>query len=467
MSAVALSDETPVDPDDELLVAYIDGELGRDDQTRLENRLLDDEQLRSRLQQLQTGWELLDDLPEPLGSLKLVESTLELVVADIIKAKPSSGSAWSRYRVPITVAAFCLLGVVGSLVIASTIRSRAYQRQLLDLPIVEHLDAYNYGGDLALMRQISADQDWTKMIVASREIGDIQIESIADMAATPVEEREEKLKSLSLEERAALNSRWERFARLDESNRDRLRRTAESVSQQLDSESLLTTMQAYALWRENLSDELVDKIESSDLKQRGEAIREAIEHTQISITRRSSMKLDDETIEWIYFALRQILQRRLVNGDQATVNQSDRNKGRPDSELFTIASIVMGGWRGPGGSGPGQGQGGPGPGSRRGPPGFGRPGGERPSPLQSSELEMIHLVLPDRALDVLDLVADGDPLYEAMTLQTWAQEAVRRKFPRQRRDDSTLLEQYQEMSPGERDTIDLLPPKEFLKQLSR
>jgi hypothetical protein len=371
---------------------------------------------------------------------------------------------------PISVGALCLVAVLATFAIAATLRSRAYHRQLLDLAIVEHLDAYNYGSDLALMRQMSADQDWSKMILASREIGDIQFESIANISATPVAEREDLIKNLPLENLATLNSRWGRFTRLDESNRGRIRRTAEAVSQQPDAESLLQTMQAYTIWRESLPTELRDKIESSDLKQRRDAIDEAIERTQVSITRRSSMKLDDETIEWIYFALRQILQERLNDGDKATLNQAERTKDHPDSEFFTIASIVMGGgpgggWRGLGSPGPGgSGQGGPG--GRRPPRGFPRSSGERPDTLQASELDMIHLVLPDRALEILDLVAGGDPLNETMTLRTWAEEAVRRKFPRPKREDSTLLQRYEDLSPSDRDVIDLLPPKEILKELS-
>ncbi len=108
MSTVTVSDETPLDPDDELLVAYLDGELNRKDQAELENRLLEEEGLRQRLRQLQTGWDLLDDLPDPTPSLKLVESTLELVVADIVQSEPASPSLWSQYKTPICVGLACL-----------------------------------------------------------------------------------------------------------------------------------------------------------------------------------------------------------------------------------------------------------------------------------------------------------------------------------------------------------------------
>jgi hypothetical protein len=457
MSTATLSDNTPLGPDDELLVAYLDGELDRNRQTELENRLLDDEQLRKRLQQLQTGWDLLDDLPDPAPSLKLVESTLELVVADIVKEAPATSSLWTRYRMPICVAAICLIGVLGAFGLASMLKSREYRQQLNDLAIVEHLDAYDHGGDIELMHLLMANGDWSKMVAAAQETGDIHIDSIANLSATPIGRREETIKNLPLEKVAQLNSRWNRFTDLDEDDRRRVRRTAEAVAQQADAEFLLPTMKAYAVWLESLRPELRDKIESSDTKQRRDAIKQAIEITQVSISKRSSMKLDDETIEWIYFALRQIVRQRKESGDAATINLLERTKNRvadQDPELPTIAAIVFsGGMRGPGG--------------RRPAMGFLRPGGDRPAPLQSDEIEMIRLVLPDRALDILDLVAGGDPLKEMMTLRYWAEETVRRKSPWQRREDSTMLERYNEMEPEQRDFVDLLLPKAILSELSR
>ncbi len=176
------------------------------------------------------------------------------------------------------------------------------------------------------MRQLAADPAWIQMVAASREIGDIQIETITNVSATPAAEREQLIEKLPLEKREELNSRWERFTRFDEENRQRIRRTAEAVAQQADAEFLLQSMQAYERWRENLPTELRDKIESDDPKERRDAIKEAIEREQNSISRRSSLKLSDEAIEWIYFALRQIVQQRVNEGDEATIRQLERFK---------------------------------------------------------------------------------------------------------------------------------------------
>ena len=70
--SVLLADDQPVDPDDELLVAYLDDEL--DDKTRkaVEQRLVAEVDFRLRLQALQTGWGWLDELPNESTNEKLV-----------------------------------------------------------------------------------------------------------------------------------------------------------------------------------------------------------------------------------------------------------------------------------------------------------------------------------------------------------------------------------------------------------
>lgn len=455
MSTAKLSDDTPLDPDDELLVAYLDGELDRKGQADLENRLLEDQKLRSRLQQLQAGWDLLDELPNPEPNLKLVESTLELVVADIVKVKPTSTSIWNRFRLPISVAGLCVAGILAAYVITWSVKARAYQQQLQDLAIVENLDAYNYGSDLTLMRLLAADPAWIQMVAASREIGDIQIEMITNVSATPAEKREQLIEKLPLEKREELNSRWERFMRFDEENRRRIRRTAEAVAQQADAEFLLQSMQAYARWRENLPTELRDKIESDDPQERRSAIKEAIEREQKSISRRSSLKLSDDAIDWIYFALRQIVQQRVNDGDEPTVRLLDRFKSFGANGMDPILGVIFSITRSESGG--------------RGGRGFPRPGslGGAPEQLRLDELELIRLSLPDRERDILDSVAGGHPLNEAMTLGHWAEEAARRNSPWAGRDRSTLLDRYNELPDSERERIDLLPPKEFLKHLQR
>ena len=75
--SVLLRDDQPVDPDDELLVAYLDDELDVEERKGVEKRLVAETEFQRRLQALQTGWEWLDELPVESNNEKLVESTIE------------------------------------------------------------------------------------------------------------------------------------------------------------------------------------------------------------------------------------------------------------------------------------------------------------------------------------------------------------------------------------------------------
>ncbi len=347
MSTAMLSDETPLDPEDELLVSYLDGELSREDESRLQDRLLEDEKLRRRLQQLQTGWDLLDEFPDPTPSLKLVESTLELVVADIVKSKPAKPSLISRFRWPLAIAIASLLGVAGAYGVSSAVKANRYQQQLRDLAIAENLDAYIRGKDQELMRLLPSVPEWTNMVAAAREMGDLEISETTKVAATSLTEREPFVQELPIEKLRQLKLRWDRFTALNDVDREQVRRTADAVAQQPDAEYLLQTMQTYAVWIQNLPAELRDEIESSDPATRRAGIAKGIELTQISISQRSTMKLDDETIDWIYFALQQILRQREEDNDPATIAFLERTRERmgegQDAKFPTIFTIVFSG----------------------------------------------------------------------------------------------------------------------------
>jgi len=57
--SVLLADEHPIDPDDELLVAYLDGELNDLERRAVEKRLVSEPDFQKRMQSLEpagSGW---------------------------------------------------------------------------------------------------------------------------------------------------------------------------------------------------------------------------------------------------------------------------------------------------------------------------------------------------------------------------------------------------------------------------
>lgn len=442
-----LTDDAPVDPDDELLVAYLDGELPRDERSGLEQRLLESEPLRVRLQQLQQGWELLGEIEGPVTSHRLVESTLELAVADVVPPPRRQQDSWlGRYRWPLGILAGCLFAAATTLAVVSMVQARQYERQLRDLAIVENLDAYLYGSDLELMRQLAVNEQWQNMVAASREISvatETTIESIAQLSNTPVAQREAMIAELPLDKRAELKSRWERFKLLTPAARDRIRRTAEIVAQQSDSETLLQTMNAYAHWQESISStELRDQIQSADPQVRRAAIAAAIQRTQIELAERSGYMLDAETLEQIYLVLQQITRKRVEEGDQSikqTFARFVRTYGKEEAIDEALRATMFGSSE--------------------------ILGDYTPERLTDAEIHWIRIWLPTAALETLAAVSGGDPWAETITIELWAIEAVRRRY--RQAETATPLERYQALNPTDREVLDLLPPEQLLEQLTQ
>ena len=440
MSTTEFADDAPVDPDDERLVAYLDGELDRSERAALETRLINDEALRVRLQRLQMGWEMLDELEAPESSLKLVESTLELAVADIVQASSGrAGARLGRYRWHLSILALCLVGVVTTLFASSMVKSRQYRRQLKDLAIVENLDAYLYGSDIALMRQLGSNKDWLQMVQASSEIG-YDTAAVTRISSTPVAERESMIANLPLEKRAELKSRWERFRLFNIEKRDRIRETADTISEQSDATELLNIMNTYAIWRETIQPpELRDQIESDDLPTRTDGIAKAVQITQRAIAESASYMLDEATVERIYLVLRQFVRQRVREGDETTKRGFEQLVAVLGNDEAIDRALEITVLRGD------------------------SLGSYRPKPLTESELKWVRVVLSDEAVQKLDGIAGGFQPIESMTLRIWAEEAVRRRY-RQPRTDTTM-ERYKSLDPAEREVLDLLPPRKILEKL--
>jgi hypothetical protein len=451
MTTSTIHDDAPIDPDDELLVAYLDGELPRDQRTQFENRLLDEPELRGRLQQLQTGWDLLDALPSPTPNIKLVETTLELAVKDLVPPTPPRRS-WAAFRYPLLILVGCLVAGVLAFAVDRISKRVAFRRDVRELAIAEDLDAYNDGDDLELMRQLQFDDQWNQMLTAAAELDQTQVVEVS-IASVPIDQRESVIVAMPVEQRTQLYSRWERYGRLDEPTKERIRNTADEVAVQSDSESLLKTMRAYAIWRESLPAEMVDAIETTDGDVRVAAISDAIDRTMQSYSERSSRKLGDETIDRIYFALQQILAERverLPADVQEGIAEFRRRAGEDrDPDWMTLNFMFSKPDRRRSGS--------------AGPPFL----VDLRQPLQSHELELIRDMLPDSDLETLQRSTGGELLLVAMMIRTWAEEAVRRKSPWPRREETTALQRYLEIPADRREELDLLEPKAILKELTQ
>ena len=190
------------------------------------------------------------------------------------------------------------------------------------------------------------------------------------------------------------------------------------------------------------------------------------------------MRLDEETTDWINFSLGVILQERLDKGDAVTKafyedlrSLTNVFRTAEEAKQATLATMVIGGSRSKSPTITDQSESGNAPKAddtkRRFPTSrfFSRL--ERPAPLSREELETIKLPLPDNALELVDVVSMGNPLTELVTLRVWCEESLKRKFMQRFEDNLSLEERYNELPSERRDRIDLLPPEDFLREMSK
>lgn len=137
-----MSDEHPVDPLDEELVAYLDEELEAAERARIERRLAEDEDYRERLRRLQQTWDALDLLPKAAASDGFASTTVGMVAAreeeSLTQAVQSVVSRRQQRRLWITAAGMAA-AAAGFAVMYYTVT--ADDRELVkDLPVIERVD---------------------------------------------------------------------------------------------------------------------------------------------------------------------------------------------------------------------------------------------------------------------------------------------------------------------------------------
>lgn len=491
-----LDDDSPIDELDELLVAYLDGELPPEERVVLETRLGRDSSLRKRLRTLQHGWDMLDELPMATPSAVLLESTIRMAAMEASQGKSATDSSntnrWLKSkRLWISLATLFCFGVG---VAAARVRERQqFRSQLSELPIAMHVDAYLNATDISMMRTLMQLPQWQKAVDIAERFGEWDFSLHQKIDNATVTERNRLLQELPIEHQQIVMQSWQRFEKLDLPSKTLVLETAQRVSEQTDSEDLLATMDRFARWRETLAPAQRDQIASGDAESRVKAIDESLQRTVRQWTQQTSRMLTEEDTETIYHVLRQIARLRIQALDftdappMAAQLQSFGSKDQkmdPRMEAFFLRRMFdpndpnppqpppqapsqpSGGSKGDAASDDSR--------RRPGPPPMGFDfmapafGALRPfvdklrGPLREDELWMVESVLGEELTEFVSAASGIDSLRDEL-LRSWGDETLRRI--ESNRSGRTVSERYELVEPARRDILDLLPPDKILESL--
>ena len=149
----AVSPEQSGDPRDEVLVAYLDGELSEADTEHLESQLASDAELRERLHQLQASWDLLDELPQSQPDRSFLQSTIEMVVSSSLK-RPNPRKRW--LLVGVGMAAIFGVTLWSTMQIVRWNQTQPFQQFLSSLDFLENVEVYDELQDVAFLEDLHA-----------------------------------------------------------------------------------------------------------------------------------------------------------------------------------------------------------------------------------------------------------------------------------------------------------------------
>jgi anti-sigma factor RsiW len=281
---------------DELLVAYLDGELEEGARVEIEERLAASESCRKRLKELDATWELLDELPLTQADDDFSKSTIEMVAVAARDEVANLASSTGRRRLLwllCGIAAVLLCGGFGYSVIAARL-ARPNNRLVEDLPVIENVDYYLQVSDIDFLREL-----------AKLDMAPPVTELPVSLVAQSAKECRERLEGLDEVEKEVVNHKRERFSSLEEVEQKRIRALHESLSNADDAEVLRQTMVQYADWLTTLSPVQRAELAAADSDARIEKVKELLalgESSRLREIAHTRLEPSDTRVLFTWFA---------------------------------------------------------------------------------------------------------------------------------------------------------------------
>jgi hypothetical protein len=261
--------ELPVDPLDEQLTAYLDGELPPEEARALEQRLARDVTVRERLRELAGAWDLLDNLPRSTVDESFAKTTVAMVAVaakeDLVELQSTAPrhkrQQWLSRAVGIVAA--LILGYVGF----TWFWPDPNQELLSNLSLVENWQLYQEADSIEFLNQLDrAGLFWSENAGNPYEL--------AMLVPPTIEERTLYVNHLSESQRTELRRKQETFNKLDLTEQQKLRELDQTLQTATNSARMLEILRNYHNWLNARSPLEIADVRKLPADQRIEKIRE-------------------------------------------------------------------------------------------------------------------------------------------------------------------------------------------------
>ena len=146
-----------MEPEAEILVAYLDGELDAQSVRQMEDRLASEPDLRAKMTLLEQTWNMLNELETVSADKELVRSTMEVVTLTIEKELSDDEKQLEKrmgFDRLILLATIFLFGVIGYQ-LAALVGIQMKKQFAADIPIILNISKYKEIGSFDFLQALS------------------------------------------------------------------------------------------------------------------------------------------------------------------------------------------------------------------------------------------------------------------------------------------------------------------------
>ncbi len=284
--------------DDEMLVAYLDGELPNDEVGLVDQTLASDPVLRERLDKLRITWDLLGDLPDVQPQRDLTQTTIAMVALAVKKEK-SPWHAWLTSNRWMWLALGAALMFGGGTWMAKLRAATQTQQVLNDLPILDHYPKLSQVESVAWLEKLMTIENLVESINGKADNSEVS------PLPSEHEKRLQWLKELPQNRKLRLATNQKLLEMEPPSRREQYQAIAKLLtegSSQYSAEQYLAVLSAYSAILERIgTTERLRLQDEKSLDERAEKVS-ALVHREMAMAYAKKLTVEDRAAirSWIY-----------------------------------------------------------------------------------------------------------------------------------------------------------------------